>query len=404
MKDKLLNFARLLRPNQLSALTEYLLKDEAISGKLILVAVALALLAANTPIAPWYEALLHTSLVVGVGSWNVSLDLLHWVSEGLMVFFFLVVGLELKRELVHGDLRHKRTAVLPFAAAVGGMLAPALLFTAFNAGKETIAGWAIPTATDIALAVGVLALLGNRIPSSVRIFILALAIVDDILAIVVIALFYNTDLNLTALAAVSVIALLMYALGKRRQLPVWAFIAGGVILWLLALSSGVHPSIIGALLGLIAPMSSRKHPEEQVAEKAERAMIPFSTLVVVPLFAFASAGIPFDLSKISGDTFIALGGGIVAGLVVGKALGIFGASWLMVKMGFARLPKGASWSHIIGIGSLAGIGFTVALFVTDLAFSSKEFVTTAKLSIFIASAIAALFGLLILRQATKVKS
>jgi len=402
MKDTLFNFVRLLRPRRLSALAEQLLKDEAIGGKLILVAVVLALIAANTPIASWYDGLLHTELGVAIGSWSLSLDLSHWISEGLMVFFFLVVGLELRRELVRGELRHKQTAILPLAAAVGGMLVPALLFVMFNAGRETITGWAIPTATDIALAVGVLALLGNRIPSSVRIFILALAIVDDILAIVVIAAFYSTALNLTALVAVSVIALAVYLLGRRRLLPMWAFLVAGVVLWLLTLSSGIHPSIVGALLGLIAPMSSHKHPGDQIAEKTERAMIPFSTLVVVPLFAFASAGISFDLGGVSSDTFVSLGGGIIAGLVVGKALGVFGASWLMVKMNIARLPDQASWTHIVGVGSLAGIGFTVALFVTDLALKTPELVTTAKLSIFVASAIAAALGLFILSQA-KVK-
>lgn len=398
MKDKLFTIARYLHPTRISAVAAYLLKDEAISGKLILIALILALIAANTPLAPWYEALLHTELTIGFGEWSLSMDLRHWISEGLMVFFFLVVGLELKRELVHGELRHKETAILPFAAAVGGMIVPALIFVGLNFGKDTIDGWAIPTATDIALAVGILALLGDRIPASIRIFLLALAIVDDIIAVTIIALFYSSDINTLALSAVFVLAVFIYCVGRFRTLPMWAFIIGGTLLWLLTLESGIHPSIAGAILGLIAPIASRKKPGEQVAERAEKAMIPFTTLVVVPLFAFANTGIVLSATDISVDTAVSLGGGIVAGLVLGKFLGIFGASWLMVKLGFARLPSEAGWSHIAGIGFLAGIGFTVALFVTDLAFTNSEYVYIAKLSIIVASAIAALIGLLILRR------
>lgn len=395
---QLFGISNLLHPARLSRLAERLLGDEAISGKLILVAVALALLVANTPLFPWYDALLHTKLTIGLGEWRISLDLLHWISEGLMAFFFLVVGLELKRELVHGELRHRQTAILPFAAAIGGMILPALLFAAFNAGKETINGWAIPTATDIALAVGILALLGNRIPPSIRIFILALAIVDDIIAVIVIAVFYSTSINLDALAAMAVIAVQMYLFGKLRLLPMWAFAVFGVVLWLLAFASGIHPSIAGAVLGLIAPMSGHRHPGEQIAERVERKIIPFSTLVVVPLFAFTNTGIRFDFQTLNSEAVTSLGYGIVFGLVFGKLLGIFGASWIVIKLGIAKLPDRSSWMHILGVGSLAGIGFTVAIFVADLSFEDPTLLTAAKLSIFIASVIAAVMGTTILRR------
>lgn len=398
MKDKFFSVAKYLHPSRISVIGAYLLKDEAISGKLIIVALVLALIAANTPLAPWYEMLLHSKLTMGIGEWNLSLDLKEWISEGLMVFFFLVVGLELKRELVYGELRHKETAILPFAAAVGGMIAPALIFVAFNFGNDTMAGWAIPTATDIALAVGILALLGDRIPSSVRIFLLALAIVDDIIAVIVIAAFYSTDLNIIVLASIFAVAGIIYWFGKFRTLPMWAFISGGVLLWLLTLESGIHPSIAGAILGLIAPIANKSKPGEQIAERVEKAMIPFTTLIVVPLFAFANTGITLGVTNFKIDTAVSLGGGIIAGLIFGKFLGIFGASWAMVKLGFARLPSGANWGHIVGIGLLAGIGFTVAIFVTDLAFTNSEYVMIAKLSIIKASAIAALIGLIVLRR------
>lgn len=399
MKDKLFTIAKYLHPSHISAVGAYLLKDEAISGKLILVALVLALVAANTPLAPWYDTLFHSDLTIGFDEWKLSLSLREWISEGLMVFFFLVVGLELKRELVRGELRHKETAILPFAAAIGGMIIPALIFICFNFGKDTMDGWAIPTATDIALAVGILALLGDRIPSSIRIFLLALAIVDDIIAVIVIAAFYSADLNIVALVSMVAVAGALYCLGRFKTLSMWVFILGGIILWLLTLESGVHPSIAGAILGLIAPIASKKKPGRQVAERAEKAMIPFTTLIIVPLFAFANTGIALNVAEFNIDTAVSLGGGIIAGLVIGKFIGIFGASWLMVRFGFAKLPDGAGWSHIAGIGFLAGIGFTVAIFVTDLAFNNPTYVMIAKLSIIIASVIAALIGLLVLRRA-----
>lgn len=397
MKDKLIFLAQRLRRTHITEPVEALLRDEAFSGKIILVAVALALIAANSPLMPWYDGLLHSELSLGFSDWNISLDIKHWISEGLMVFFFLVVGLELKRELLRGKLRRKETAILPLAAAIGGMIVPALIFVSFNLNRETISGWAIPTATDIALAVGILALLGDRIPASVRIFLLALAIVDDILAVIVIAIFYNTGLDVALLLAMLALAASVYLLGRFRLLPMWGFVIAGIVMWILSLDSGIHPSIIGALLGFIAPMISKTDIEEQLGEKVERAIIPLSTLVVVPLFAFANTGVNFKLNDINMDDAIPLGGGIIAGLVIGKIAGILGASWIMVKIGLAKLPENARWSHIVGIGSLSGIGFTVAIFVTDLSFTNPEYVTLAKLSIFAASAIAAVIGLLILR-------
>lgn len=399
MKDKILKIAKRVHRQRVSEPVEYLLRDEAISGKLILVALALAIIAANSPLAPWYEAFLHMKLSIGLGDFSLSLDIKHWISEGLMVFFFLVVGLELKRELMHGDLRHRKTAVLPLAAAIGGMVVPALIYLSFNLGRDTVAGWAIPTATDIALAIGILGLLGNRIPSSLRVFILALAIIDDILAVIIIAAFYNPDVNVPMLAAMLAVASQIYLLGRLHLLRMWIFIVAGIALWLMAHASGIHASIVGALLGLIAPMTNHRHPGRQIAEKVEHAVVPFSTLVVIPLFAFANTGISFNFSNLHFSSAAPLGAGIIAGLLAGKFVGIFGATWLMVKFKFADLPARTGWGHIAGVGMLAGIGFTVAIFVTELAFTDDSHVLIAKLSIFVASLLAAIAGLVILRFA-----
>lgn len=388
-----------MRPNRLSEPIRLLLRDETTSGKLIIIAVAAALVCANTPLSAWYGQLLQANFGVAIGTWNLSLDLSHWVSEGLMAFFFLAVGLELKRELTSGELKNRRTAILPFAAAVGGMLLPALFFVLLNTGQPTLSGWAIPTATDIALAVGVLAILGRKVPSSIRVFMLALATVDDILAVAIITVFYNASLNFMVVGAIAVINMLIYLCGRLWRTPIWLIVIAGIALWLLALHSGIHPSIIGVLLGFALPTSSSDKSIQYSTERVERLVVPLSALVAVPLFAFVSAGISLDLSALTLGTSISLGGGIVAGLVLGKMLGIFGAVWLMVKTGLSSLPDRASWLHILGIGSLAGIGFTVSIFVTELAFSTNDLLTTAKLSIIIASIISALSGLLILRKA-----
>lgn len=399
MKEKIIRFTKRFHRDRLTETAEFLLRDEAISGKLILMAVVLAIIVANSPLASWYEHFFDSELRLGFDVWNIELDLKHWISEGLMVFFFLVVGLELKRELVRGEFRDKRAALLPAGAAIGGMVAPALIFMSLNAGTVTEHGWAIPIATDIALAVGILGLVGKRLPKSIRIFLLALAIVDDILAVLVIAIFFNTGLEIAALAAIFAIGLQAYLLGKRNLLPMWGFVLVGFLLWLLATQSGVHPSIVGVLLGFIAPMAGHRNPGLQIAERAERAVIPFTTLFVVPIFAFANTGIDLNVGEIDYDTALPLSAGIIGGLVLGKLIGIFGATWLLVRSGVAELPERAGWGHIAGVGLIAGIGFTVAIFVTDLAFSNDEFILVSKISIFAASAITAIAGLVVLRRA-----
>lgn len=398
LKDKLTLIAKKLHPARLTALASYLLKDEAISGKLIIGATILALIAANTTLSSMYTNFLHTDLTIGIGKWTVSKDILYWINEGLMAIFFLVVGLELKRELFKGELRNIKTASLPFAAAIGGMVVPALIYIGLNHGTSSANGWAIPMATDIAFAIGVLALLGRRIPSSIRLFLLTLAIVDDIGAVIVIAFFYSTGIDLTMLLLTVLLTVLVVILQRIKLLTMPVFVVIAISIWIAVNSSGVHPSIAGVIIGLLAPLtvaSSRKH---SLAERLERFIIPISTLIVVPLFAFANTGIILSLDSFQNTSALPIASGIILGLVVGKIVGIFGASWLMVRFKLSNLPARANWNHIIGVGFLAGIGFTVAIFVTELAFVSKEYVAIAKISIFVASIISGIIGLAILRR------
>lgn len=382
----------------MSRLALYLLRDEAVSGKFILGATLLALLAANTALRGTYEAFWQTDLTIGLGSWSLDKDLRHWVGDGLMALFFLVVGLELKRELVQGELRKVRTAALPFAAALGGMVVPALIYLAFNAGTSADRGWAIPMATDIAFAIGILALVGKRIPASIRLFLLTLAIVDDIGAVIVIAVFYSTGLNLVAMLTAVAICALLLALRSLKRLNLAVFSVGCLFLWLAVNASGLHASIAGVVMGLLAPVAAMRPNVKSIAERMEHFMIPISTFVVVPLFAFANTGVVLSLVSFQNEAALPLASGIVFGLVLGKVVGIVGASWLMVKLNYAELPSAAHWQHVIGVGFLAGIGFTVSIFVTELAFQSPDFITVSKLSIFIASAISGCLGLIILKR------
>lgn len=402
MHHILSSLAKATGATRLSSLAIYLLKDEAIGGRLILAAVALALLVVNSPLSQYYESFWHTTLSIGLGQWALSLDLRHWVNDGLMTLFFLVVGLELKRELVAGELRDRRTALLPMCAAVGGMAVPALLYFAVNTTDPSTSGWAIPMATDIAIAVGVLALAGKGLPSSIRLFLLTLAIVDDIAAVIVIALFYSSNINAFMLLGAVALSLVSIILLRRQMLSLGLFVAMSSALWILVNASGVHPGITGALIGMLAPLSVPRPHKKSIAERLERFAIPVSTFIAVPLFAFANAGVVLSFDSLQGESTSTVALGIILGLVVGKVAGIFGATWLLVRLGVSRLPSGSSWRHILGVGALAGIGFTVSIFVTELAFTDQQLVSAAKISIFVASLLSGLLGLGILRRAGRV--
>ncbi len=407
------------------------LRVEAAGSLLLLLAAVVALVWANSPWAESYDTLWHTSLSFELGSWRLDESLQHWVNDALMVVFFFVVGLEIKYELVNGDLRDPKTAALPIVAAVGGMLVPAGLYLAFNPpGSDAGAGWGIPMATDIAFAVGVLGVLGRRIPSAARLFLLTLAIVDDIGAILVIAVFYTADLSLTWL----VIALaLLGAMVVARMLRIWTIVVYAVLgvgVWFALLQSGVHATLAGVAIGLLAPagpllnervarsyatkaLSDRTlDPDElarmrfllkesvSVVERLQNTLHPVSAYVVLPIFALANAGV--DLGAFSKVFDAPVGLGIIVGLVIGKPVGILLASWLAVRLGLGRLPENTSWFMVLGLGAVAGIGFTVSLFIAGLSFPGAELLTEeAKIAILVASLLAAVVGVGLLLLATR---
>jgi len=391
-----------MHPKRIPELMRYLLKDAAISGKLVVIMAILALVFVNSPLKDVFTSFWQTQFSIGFQNYAVSMDIKHWINEGLMTFFFLVVGLEIKREIVKGELRHLKTALLPIVSAVGGMVVPAVIYIAWNAhSPSTIQGWAIPIATDIALAVSVLAFLGKGLPSSLRLFLLTLAIVDDIGAIVVVAFFYGGDFNVVALGAALVIAGSLLFIRKKKWLTPSLFALIGVLLWVAIKQTGIEAGITGAALGLLAPVIDHVGNKKSLAERIEKIIIPVSTLFVVPLFVLANAGVAIPTIAVT-DATIRLGLGIVFGLVLGKVIGIVGTSWVLVKLRLANLPTDTTWTQLIGIGFIAGIGFTVSLFVADLAFDDSELLTDfSKLSVFIASVVSATIGLLILRFTVK---
>ena len=402
MKEKIKNLAVLLHPKRVTTLFDTFIKDETIGGKLILVAALLSLIVVNSPLGDEFNHFWHLPFSIGLGSWSLSLDLRHWVNEGLMAFFFLVVGLEIKRELIKGELKDIKAAILPIGAAIGGMLVPALIYLVFNLESGAIRGWGIPIATDIAFAVAVLSLLGKRIPMSLKIFLLTLAIADDIGAIFVITLFYAEIINYWYLAASFVLAIGIFLFRKQLTYQLLLVSLLSVLLWVATHLSGIHASIVGAVIGLIAPVSV-SGGKVVVSEKVEKLFLPITTFIILPVFDFANAGFPISTNALTTNQPILWG--VFFGLVTGKVVGIILASWLLVKLKVVQLPKGVAWKHIIGVGFIAGIGFTVSIFITELAFSDNQtFVNTAKLGIFIASATSALLGYIILRSAKSVSS
>ena len=408
-----------------------ILRIEAASGALMVVAATVALIWANSPWKDTYFDLLHTHINVEIGG-LLTLDkaLEAWINDALMVVFFFVVGLEIKRELVVGELRQPAAAALPAIAALGGMVVPALIYTAFNAGGDGSAGWGIPMATDIAFAVGVVSLLGRWVPTSLKIFLLTLAIVDDIGAILVIALFYTDDLSVgwlvAALALVGV--LILMRLGRVWYTPM--YLAVGVVVWLAVFQSGVHATIAGVVLGLLAPArpllstsrigdvlqrslsggpvsasAARRAAFElregvSVAERLEDLLHPWTSFLIIPIFALANAGVELSSDSIEAAVSSPVTIGVVLGLVLGKLAGVGSFTWVAVRLGWCELPRRATWSKVLGIGAVSGIGFTVSLFITNLAFDSPETTEQAKIGILVASAAAAVIGAVILRASS----
>jgi NhaA family Na+:H+ antiporter len=380
------------------AIREFL-RLEAAGGMMLFGAAVLAMLCANSALAPLYDGFLDTPVEIRVGALQIAKPLLLWINDGLMAVFFLLVGLELKREVLEGELSRPSQVVLPAVAAVGGMLAPGLIYAAFNRGDPVaMQGWAIPTATDIAFAVGVLALLGSRVPPALKIFVLTLAILDDLGAILIIALFYTDRLSLPSLAAAGVAMLALALLNRRGVAAAPAYILIGILMWIAVLKSGVHATLAGVALALFIPLKSDEG--EPPLRRLERELHPPVAFGILPLFAFANAGV--SLEGIAPATLAgAVPAGIALGLLAGKLGGIFGASWLAVRLGLARLPEGTGWMHLAGAALLCGIGFTMSLFIASLAFEGEaaSLGTQSRLGILTGSIAAGVAGYLVLRLA-----
>ena len=346
-----------------------------------------------------YNSLWSHELSISLGHHALQLSLKHWVNDGLMALFFLVVGLEIKRELVLGELRVLRRAALPIVAAIGGMVIPAALFAVINSGTDTSHGWGVPMATDIALALGVIALLGRHIvPPSLSLFLLAVAIVDDIGAIVVIAVFYSNGIQVTWLAAAAAMVALTVLLRRLRVTAMWPFVAIGLAMWFSLHEAGVHATIAGVIMGLLAPTAAPPGPNTvSVVERLEHGLHPFTSFLIVPLFAISNAGIQFDNSLLDGVLSSHAFWGVVIGLVIGKPVGITLASWLAVRAGVAEYPTGVRLAQVGAVGAVAGIGFTVSLFVSELAFTHADQLGQAKFGVLIASIVAGLIGVVALR-------
>jgi len=371
---------------------------EAASGIVLVAAAVLAMICANSPLSEFYRTFLATSISVAVGDFSIAKPALLWINDGLMAIFFFLVGLEIKREVLQGELSDPRQVALPLAAALGGMAVPAAIYAAINWGDaQAMRGWAIPTATDIAFALGVLALLGERVPNALKLFLLTLAIADDLGAILIIAIFYTETPSLGALGVAAAAYALLVVLNRRGVLGVAPYLLLGLVLWVAVLKSGVHATIAGVLLAFTIPFrpgSSQPSPLHQL-EHDLNAPVAFA---ILPLFAFANAGIAF-----SGMTLESLLHpiplGIAMALFVGKQLGVFLFSWVTVQLGWAQLPKGATWGGIYGVAVLCGIGFTMSLFIGKLAFSGDQAPADVdeRTGIMLGSLIAALVGYVILR-------
>jgi NhaA family Na+:H+ antiporter len=384
-----------IRAKVVDPLTDFL-DDEVVGGLLLLIAAVLALVWANSPWSDAYFDLWHTHVNVGIGDAAIDLDLHGWVNDLLMAVFFFVVGMEIKRELVTGELQDRRAAALPAIAAAGGVALPALIFTLIAAGGEEAKGWAIPAATDIAFAVGVLALLGSRVSSGVRLFLLTIAIVDDIIAIAIIAIFYADGLSI-GWAGIAVGGLLAVVLLQRLGVArLWAYAPLALLVWIAVYESGVHATIAGVALGLLVP--ARPFRGRDVHTQLEHRLHPVSAYLIVPLFALANAGVDFGGGVLGDALSSRVTWAVAAGLVLGKLIGISGTTLLALKLRIGTLPSGMAPGQVFGVGALGGIGFTVSLFIADLAFEDPLLTDAAKVGIFIGSICGGALGALLLTR------
>ncbi|MEL4070515.1 Na+/H+ antiporter NhaA [Ochrobactrum sp. GPK 3] len=368
------------------------LDSEVAGGLVLMAAAALALIVANSPLSQTYFDALH----VYIG----PLSLAHWINDGLMAVFFLLVGLEIKREFIDGQLASWPNRMLPGIAAAGGVILPALIFAALNFNDpEKLRGWAVPSATDIAFALGVLSLLGSRVPSSLKVFLATLAILDDLAAVVIIAIFYTAEISMPYLGGAFVTAIALFAMNRMGVMKLLPYLIGGAILWFFVLNSGVHATVAGVVTALMIPLKAAPGKPDDMSSPLhilEHALAKPVAFIVVPIFGFANAGISFSGldGSVFGDTLTL---GILLGLFVGKQLGVFGAAWLAIKSGLAQKPMGASWAQLYGVAILCGIGFTMSIFIGLLSFPSDLMQTETKIGVLAGSALSAIFGYGLLR-------
>jgi NhaA family Na+:H+ antiporter len=365
---------------------------EAAASLALLAAAAVALVVANSPLRSGYENLFATELTLGSAPFVLSKSLLHWINDGLMVIFFFVVGLEIKREMLQGALSTRRAATLPVLAALGGMVTPALIDAAINWGDAiALRGWAIPTATDIAFAVGVMAALGSRVPAGLKVFLLALAIVDDLGAILIIAFFYTSDLSLAALGLAAIGIALLVAMNRANVLRFWPYLLVGAFVWICVLKSGVHATLAGVATALAVPLTGATKQEDGPLERLEISLTPWVSFFILPIFALANAGVSLAGVSVS-EALSPIPLGIALGLIIGKPLGIYGFARMAIRSGLGEMPLGASQVQLFGTAILGGIGFTMSLFIGMLAFPDLQGSTEVRLGVLAGSLVSAVVG------------
>ena len=391
-----------MKNSQETFITRFL-KLEASGGIILMIAAVIALILANTPLKSIYALLIDTPVEIRIGALEIAKPLLLWINDGLMAIFFFLVGLELKRELVEGELSNKRNIILPGVGAIGGMLVPALIYTYFNAGDATaMKGWAIPAATDIAFALGILSLLGSKVPTSIKIFLTSLAIFDDIGAIIIIALFYTEKITLAALIVVACCIPVLVLMNRKNIEAKSAYVMIGIVMWVAMLKSGVHATLAGVILAMFIPMKSNKQDGYSPLKSFEYDLHISVAYIILPIFAFANAGIGvvgLGIDELFHDVPL----GIALGLFFGKQLGIFGLCWLAIRSGITELPKDMSWLSLYGSAALCGVGFTMSLFIGSLAFEETgiNLLFDERLGIILGSLASGIIGYLVLRRSLR---
>ena len=372
-------------------------------GILLLLAAVAAILVENSFLSDSYSKFLHTSFDIKIFNFSINKDLHHWINDGLMAIFFLLVGLEIKRELIQGHLSTREQFSLPAVAAVGGITIPAIIYISLNFGNDvTTNGWAIPTATDIAFALGVVTLLGNRVPISLKVTLVAIAIIDDLMAIIIIASFYTSNLSINYLLYAAIVSFILFVINNRKINKLLPYIMFGIILWVFVLKSGIHASLAGVLLAFFIPLKSNNSSDHSPLKKLEHSIAPWVNFIILPLFAFANAGVSFSGMKLS-LIWDPVTLGIILGLFFGKQIGVMLFTYLGSVLKICKLPSNISWAQYYGLSLVTGIGFTMSLFIGSLAFTDPEYQTSVRLGVLIASLLAGIFGYITLRLTSKSK-